>query len=111
MARCTSVRMIATRAALGCGCAASWAADSPLAVQEIEDLVTHPLRVPDGVAAWRNVCDARDLVALDKTIRPEYAPADRIRDFLVVNDSANHHDITDYLRTAPLHDAVAALLT
>jgi hypothetical protein len=86
-------------------------AGSPLAVQEIEDLVTHPLRVPDGVAAWRNVCDARDLVALDKTIRPEYAPADRVRDFLVVNDSANHHDITDYLRTPPLHDAVAALLT
>ena len=86
-------------------------AGSPLAVQEFEDLVTHPLRVPDGVAAWRNVCDARDLVALDKTIRPEYAPADRVRDFLVVNDSANHHDITDYLRTPPLHDAVAALLT
>ena len=86
-------------------------AGSPLAVQEIEDLVTHPLRVPDGVAAWRNVCDARDLVALDKTIRPEYTPADRIRDFLVVNDSANHHDITDYLRTAPLHDAVVAALT
>jgi hypothetical protein len=85
-------------------------AGSPLAVQEIEDLVTNPLHVPDGVAAWRNVCDARDLVALDKTIRPEYMPADRIRDFLVVNDSANHHDITDYLRTAPLHDAVVALL-
>jgi hypothetical protein len=86
-------------------------AGSPLAVQEIQDLVTHPLRVPDGVAAWRNVCDARDLVALDKTIRPEYTPADRIRDFLVVNDSINHHDITDYLRTAPLHDAVVAALT
>jgi hypothetical protein len=84
-------------------------AGSPLAVQEIEDLVTTPLRVPDGVTAWRNVADARDLVALDKTIRPEYPPADRIRDFLVVNDSDNHHDIGSYLRTAPVHDAVAAL--
>ena len=85
-------------------------AGSPLAVQEIQDLVTTPLVVPDGVTAWRNVCDARDLVALDKTIRPEYTPADRIRDFLVINDSDNHHDITNYLRTAPVHDAVAALL-
>jgi hypothetical protein len=84
-------------------------AGSPLAVQEIQDLVTTPLLVPGGVTAWRNVADARDLVALDKTIRPEYTPADRIRDFLVVNDSANHHDIRTYLRTAPVHDAVAAL--
>jgi hypothetical protein len=86
-------------------------AGSPLAVQEIQDLVTNPLHVPDGVTAWRNVCDARDLVALDKTIRPEYTPADRIRDFLVVNDSGNHHDITNYLQTAPVHDAVTALVT
>jgi hypothetical protein len=85
-------------------------AGSPLAVQEIEDLVTTPLRVPDGVTAWRNVADGRDLVALDRTIRPEYTPAERIRDFLVVNDSDNHHDITNYLRTAPVHDAVAALV-
>jgi len=83
-------------------------AGSPLAVQEIQDLVTTPLLVPDGVTAWRNVADARDLVALDKTIRPEYTPGDRIRDFLVVNDSQNHHDISNYLRTAPVHDAVAA---
>jgi hypothetical protein len=83
-------------------------AGCPLAVQEIQDLVTNPLLVPDGVTAWRNVADARDLVALDKTIRPEYTPADRIRDFLVVNDSQNHHDISNYLRTAPVHDAVAA---
>jgi hypothetical protein len=86
-------------------------AGSPLAVQEIQDLVTNPLRVPDGVTAWRNVADARDLVALDKTIRPEYTPADRIRDFLVVNDSGNHHDIGNYLRTAPVRSAVAALFT
>jgi hypothetical protein len=84
-------------------------AGSPLAVQEIQDLVTAPLLVPNGVTVWRNVADARDLVALDKTIRPEYAPADRVRDFLVVNDSDNHHDIRTYLRTAPVHDAVAAL--
>jgi hypothetical protein len=83
---------------------------SPLGVTEIQDLVTTPLRVPDGVAAWRNVADGRDLVALDRTLRPEYAPADRVTDFLVVNDSANHHGIRQYLSTAPVRDAVDALV-
>jgi hypothetical protein len=85
-------------------------AGCPLAVQEIQDLVTAPLRVPDGVTEWRNVADGRDLVALDKTIRPEYAPAERTRDFLVVNDSDTHHGISEYLRTAPVRDAVTAVL-
>jgi pimeloyl-ACP methyl ester carboxylesterase len=84
-------------------------AGSPLAVQEIQDLVMTPLRVPDGVTEWRNVADGRDLVALDKTIRPEYTPAERVRDFLVVNDSDTHHGIDQYLRTPPVHDSVAAL--
>jgi hypothetical protein len=83
---------------------------SPLGVTEIQDLVTTPLRVPDGVTAWRNVADGRDLVALDRTIRPEYAPADRTTDFLVVNDSENHHGIRQYLSTAPVRDAVHALV-
>ena len=83
---------------------------SPLGVTEIQDLVTTPLRVPDGVAAWRNVADGRDLVALDRTLRPEYAPAERITDFLVVNDNDNHHGIREYLSTAPVRDAVHALV-
>jgi hypothetical protein len=82
-------------------------AGSPLGVQEIQDLVAHPLRVPAGVAAWRNVCDARDLVALDSTIRPEYDPASRCSDFIVTNDSANHHGIREYLSAPLIRDAVA----
>ncbi len=82
-------------------------AGSPLAVQEVQDLVTTPLLVPAGVSAWRNVADARDLVALDSTIRPEYDPASRCSDFLVTNDSENHHGIREYLRSAPIRDAVA----
>lgn len=81
-------------------------AGSPLAVQEVQDLVVNPLLVPAQVGAWRNVADARDLVALDSTIRPEYDPASRCSDFLVVNDSNNHHGIREYLATAPLRDAV-----
>jgi len=82
-------------------------AGSPLAVQEVQDLVTTPLLVPAGVTAWRNVADARDLVALDSTIRPEYDPASRCSDFLVTNDSDNHHGIREYLSSAPIRDAVA----
>jgi hypothetical protein len=82
---------------------------SPLGVTEIQDLVTRPLQVPGGVAMWRNVADGRDLVALDRTIRPEYAPSERTADFLVVNDSANHHGIGEYLSSGPVRSAVAAL--
>ena len=81
-------------------------AGSPLAVQEVQDLIVQPLLVPAGVTAWRNVADARDLVALDNTIRPEYEPPSRCSDFLVVNDSDSHHGIREYLSTAPIRDAV-----
>jgi hypothetical protein len=83
---------------------------SPLGVTEVQDLVSTPLRVPASVTTWRNVADGRDLVALDRTLRPEYAPAERIRDFLVVNDSDNHHGIREYLVTAPVRDAVLPLV-
>jgi hypothetical protein len=59
------------------------------------------------VTAWRNVADARDLVALDSTIRPEYDPAARCADFLVTNDSNSHHGIREYLGTPAIRDAVA----
>ncbi|GAB2677971.1 hypothetical protein [Thalassiella azotivora] len=83
---------------------------SPLGVTEVQDLVERPLRVPAGVRAWRNVCDARDLVALDHTIRPEYRPGDRCTDYLVTNDSANHHGIREYLRTLPVRRPVLELV-
>lgn len=83
---------------------------SPLGVTEVQDLVRTPLQVPAGVATWRNVADGRDLVALDRTVRPEYPPAERTRDFLVVNDSVNHHGIREYLATAPVRVAVLPLV-
>lgn len=83
---------------------------SPLAVTEVQDLVTRPLRVPDGVRQWRNVADGRDLVALDRTIRPEYLPAERTADFLVVNDSPSHHGALEYLASGPVRSSVADLM-
>ncbi len=84
---------------------------SPLGVREIQDLVTTPLQVPAGVGAWVNASDARDVVALDHTLRPEYEPPDRITDTLVVNSSANHHGIREYLAAAAVRDPVLALLS
>jgi hypothetical protein len=82
----------------------------PLGVEEIQDLVARPLLVPAGVRQWRNVADGWDFVALDKTIRPEFAPADLTTDFLVDNASASHHGGLEYLASAPVTSAVAALL-
>jgi hypothetical protein len=83
---------------------------SPLGVEEFQDHVARPLLVPAGVRQWRNVADGWDLVALDKTIRPEFAPAHLTTDFLVDNTSPSHHGAVQYLASAPVKSAVAALL-
>ena len=82
---------------------------SPLGVTEVQDLITTPLRVPDVVDRWINVSDLRDLVALDHTIRSEFAPAERCQDAFVTNSSDNHHGIVEYLRSRPVRDAVLSL--
>jgi hypothetical protein len=84
---------------------------SPLGVQEVQDLITRPLAVPAGVRAWRNASDWRDVVALDHTLRPAYAPPELCSDFMVVNDSWNHHGIREYLRTVPVREAVIPLVS
>ncbi len=81
---------------------------SPLAVQEIQDLVTRPLEVPAGVRAWLNASDFRDVVALDHEIRPEYDPPDRCTDLKVTNSSANHHGIREYLAAPAVRDPILA---
>ncbi|WP_406473448.1 hypothetical protein [Streptomyces platensis] len=70
---------------------------SPLAITEVQDHLARPPAVPAGVSAWHNASDLRDLVALDHTLRPEYAPQERVTDLLVTNDSGNHHGISEYL--------------
>jgi hypothetical protein len=83
---------------------------SPLAVQEIQDLVTRPLEVPAGVGAWFNASDFRDVVALDHDIRPEYAPPERCTDVMVTNSSPNFHGIREYLAAPAVRDAILAAL-
>ncbi|WP_328761709.1 MULTISPECIES: hypothetical protein [unclassified Streptomyces] len=82
---------------------------SPLAVTEIQNVLAAPPAVPTGVAAWHNASDPRDLVALDHTLRPEYAPARLVFDHLVHNGSRNHHGIREYLGTAAVRNPVRLL--
>ena len=82
---------------------------SPLGVQEVQDLVERPLEVPAPVSSWRNASDARDLVAMDHTLRPEFRPAERCTDLFVTNDSANHHGIREYLRAVPVRQPILEL--
>ncbi|MEE1757430.1 hypothetical protein [Streptomyces sp. SP18CS02] len=83
---------------------------SPLAITEVQDHLARPPAVPPGVRAWRNVSDVRDLVALDHTLRPEYAPADRVTDLLVANTSRTHHGISQYLMNPQVSDACRELM-
>ncbi|MBW5482774.1 hypothetical protein [Streptomyces bambusae] len=82
---------------------------SPLGIAEVQDRLARPSAVPAGVAAWVNVSDLRDLVALDHWLRSEYAPPERVTDHLVKNDSDNHHGIGEYLRSAPVQAHVRAV--
>ncbi|MFE0188380.1 alpha/beta fold hydrolase [Streptomyces sp. NPDC059008] len=79
---------------------------SPLAISEVQDHLARPPAVPTGVAAWRNASDLRDLVALDHTLRPEYAPQEKVTDLLVTNDSRNHHGVTEYLSQRQVREPV-----
>ncbi|WP_374985271.1 hypothetical protein [Streptomyces fradiae] len=70
---------------------------SPLGSAEVQGCLAAPPAVPSGTALWLNASDARDLVALDHTLRPDYAPPGRVTDVLVRNASAHHHGAADYL--------------
>jgi hypothetical protein len=81
----------------------------PLAIREVQDRLALPAAVPPGVAAWTNVSDLRDLVALDHWLRPEYGPPELVTDHLAVNSSVNHHGISEYLRSEPVQRRVRAV--
>jgi subtilisin family serine protease len=76
---------------------------SPLGLQEVQDHLTQPLRVPAGVQAWSNFADLLDPVALDKGLARDFKPYDFVDDTTVVNRSTlrirgfNPHSATGYL--------------
>lgn len=84
---------------------------SPLGVTEVQDCLAAPPAVPSRTALWLNASDARDLVALDHTLRPEYAPPGRVTDLLVSNGGENHHGVTEYLSHPLVRDPVKRLFS
>jgi hypothetical protein len=62
-------------------------------------------RWPGSVSAWTNICDEGDVVALQKDLRPLFGS--RVR-CLVVHCGARAHDVTRYLTSAAMGQAIAA---
>ncbi|MBT2468393.1 hypothetical protein J7E97_11010 [Streptomyces sp. ISL-66] len=84
-------------------------AGCPLGITEVQDRLALPTAVPAGVAAWSNVSDLRDLVALDHWLRPEYGPPGLVTDHLDRNASENHHGIAEYLGSATVQQGLRAV--
>ena len=58
---------------------------SPLGIQEVQDFLSCPVKVPGEVKAWYNFADPFDVVALDKGLGDDFAPGGFIVDRLVSN--------------------------
>jgi len=77
-------------------------AGCPLGIGNVQsrlrDGAGRPNPVPMAVKAWSNFADRFDPVALDPTLRNEFAPPkDFARDETVNNPAGNNHDLTGYL--------------
>jgi subtilisin family serine protease len=90
---------------------------SPLGVQEVQDFLTVPLAVPDGVRQWVNFADPLDPVALDKGLGNDFEPNShsgvRIEDRLIVNERTtrgNPHAALGYLADPKVRTLVAGAL-
>lgn len=86
---------------------------SPLGLDDIREILRRdaaPGRVPEPVRAWMNFADPLDLVALDRPLREEYAPAERIEEVAVHVPARHHHALAAYLATEPVRTAVLASL-
>jgi hypothetical protein len=84
---------------------------SPLGVTGIRENLM-PLVFPQGVKAWFNAFDDRDLVALyplDARLYPLKPPIEN--DSSLQNDTENHHGIIEYLNKKPVADRIYAALS
>jgi subtilisin family serine protease len=85
---------------------------SPLGLEEVQDNLIKPLRVPRVVRAWANFADPVDPVAADKTLRGDFRGEVRIDDVGVVNRDTlrlagfNPHSGTGYLATDEVRSMV-----
>jgi hypothetical protein len=85
---------------------------SPLGIQEVQDFLSCPLEVPNGIEAWHNFADPVDVVALDKGLGNDFRPGGFIKDDLTLNTSIwrnsgySPHLATGYLAHAKVRDVV-----
>ncbi len=89
---------------------------SPLGIQEVQDNLTQPLRVPANVGRWLNFADRLDPVALDNALAGDFEPAAKITDKTVVNRDSlrlsgfNPHSATGYLATSEVQTTVRGIV-
>lgn len=81
---------------------------SPLGIPRsiVPKLATQPIQgqsLPPGIATWTNICDARDIVALQKNLSPTFGSA--IRDLLCDN-GRDAHSACNYLTAEVTGEAV-----
>ena len=85
---------------------------SPLGIQEVQDFLSCPVKVPGEVAAWYNFADRFDPVALDKGLGDDFEPGGFIVDRLVSNLQArqlegfNPHAAAGYLALPEVRQVV-----
>ncbi len=89
---------------------------SPLGIDEVQDHLQKPLRIPAPVIRWNNFADLLDPVAFDKTLSDEFAPTGTIVDDTVINRDSlrlsgfNPHSATGYLATRDVQMAVREIV-
>jgi hypothetical protein len=87
---------------------------SPLGLDEVQDNLKKPLRVPAIVQKWHNFADLLDPVAADKNLADEFAGGQRIEDHVVTNQDTlsirqfNPHSGTGYLSTPSVRQTARA---
>jgi subtilisin family serine protease len=85
---------------------------SPLGLDEVQDHIHKPLRIPKVVGDWQNFADLLDPVAADKDLEGEFADGARLTDHIVINQDTlsisrfNPHSGTGYLSTAGAREVV-----
>lgn len=89
---------------------------SPLGIDEVQDNLPKPLRIPAPVKSWDNFADLLDPVAFDKSLSDEFSPTGKISDDIVINRDSlrlsgfNPHSATGYLATKNVQTRVRKIL-
>lgn len=82
---------------------------SPLGIEEIQQRVARPLKVPAMVKHWHNFAARFDIVAIDRSLSGEYKPKSQLTDHPIATSGLldNPHDVEGYLG----HEQVRGIVT